>query len=105
MTCENKRAIFTHSINFTGPFGDRHIYTLPLIWCEAFIVYCTQIQKAERLQRWWLKLVVHVPRYTSTLLLKLADLKSIAPEIHILKSLFLGHLINKPKVVLPSNAY
>ena len=68
-----------------------------LFGIELFTLNASQLIKLERCQQWFLKNIFYVFA-SSSLLLKLSGLNSIEAEIDFKKLMFLGPLINEPKM-------
>ena len=66
-----------------------------LFGTELFSLNASQLRKLECCQQWFLKNVIHVPRFaTGKLLLRLANLNSTESEIDLKKLFFLGRFIS-----------
>ena len=66
-----------------------------LFGAELFSLNKSLLEKLERCQRWFLKILIYVPDFcASSFLLQIARVFSVEAEIDLRKLLFLGRVIN-----------
>ena len=66
---------------------------------EIFSLTPTLLSRLERCQRWFLKIVFHVPKFASGILIeRLACVNSVESETEYRKLLFIGRLLSVPNI-------
>ena len=66
---------------------------------EIFSLTPTLLSRLERCQRWFLKIIFHVPKFASSIFLeRLAGINSVESEIEYRKLLFIGRLLSVPNL-------
>ena len=68
---------------------------------EIFSLTPTLSRKLERCQRWFLKIISHVPKFASSILIeRLAGVNSVESEIEYRKLLFISRLLPVPNLLV-----
>ena len=78
----------------------KQVCLLSLIFgSEIFSLTPTLLSRLERCQRWFLKIVFHVPKFASSILIeRLACVNSVEYETEYRKLLFIGRLLSVPNI-------
>ena len=78
----------------------KQVCLLSLIFgSEIFSLTPTLLSRLERCQRWFLKIVFHVPKFASSILIeRLACVNSVESETEYRKLLFIGRLLSVPNI-------
>ena len=78
--------------------GNKPAYLLSYL-VPRFSLTQTLLSRLERCQRWFLKIVFHVPKFASSILTeRLACVNSVESEIEYRKLLFIGRLLSVPNI-------
>ena len=71
----------------------------PLFGSEIFSLTPTLLSRLERCQRWFLKIIFHVPKFASSIFIeRLAAVNSVESETDYRKLLFIGRLLSVPNL-------
>ena len=66
---------------------------------EIFSLTPTLLRRLERCQKWFLKIVFHVPKFASSILIeRLVSVNSVESETEYRKLLFIGRLLSVPNI-------